>query len=263
MGFLPALEGFVALAYHYRSLQSGRPMMRLIYAICVLLVATSVQAAERHAITHDDLWLMPRVGAPVTSPDGSKVVFPLLEPSYKPTEQVADLWLVPSDGREPPRRITSGKGAEEGAAWSNDSHQLAFAAKRGDDKQAQIYIIDLARGGEAQRATKISTGASLPQFSPDGATLMFVSDVYPEALNDAHSERLAKEKKDQGFKARTYTSYPIRNWDKWVDGKQTHLFVQRIGEQTSRDLLAGSALISCRASIWPKGPRAGRRMARQ
>ena len=217
--------------------------MRLICAICVLLVATSVQAAERHAITHEDLWLMPRVGAPVTSPDGSNVVFQLLEPSYNQKEQVADLWLVPSDGRESPRRITSGKGGEDGAAWSNDSHQIAFSAKRGDDKQTQIYIIDLARGGEAQRATKISTGATLPKFSPDGSRVLFVSDVFPDAINDADSERQAKEKKDQKFKARTYTSYPIRSWDKWIDGKQTHLFVQRIGEQEPRDLLAGSALI--------------------
>lgn len=240
---LPALEAGVTLAYQCRHLTTGELMMRLICAVCVFLAATSLQAAEQHTITHEDLWLMPRVGAPATSPDGTKVVFSLSEPAYKKEEQVADLWLVPSDGREPPRRITSGKGGEDGAAWSNDSHQLAFAAKRGDDKQAQIYIIDLARGGEAQRATKISTGAASPQFSPDGSHVLFVSNVYAEALNDADSERLAQEKKDQKFKARTYTSYPIRNWDKWIDDKQSHLFVQKIGEQDSRDLLAGSALI--------------------
>ncbi|HET9033615.1 MAG TPA: S9 family peptidase [Dokdonella sp.] len=207
------------------------------------MATTGLHAAEKRVITHEDLWLMPRVGAPVTSPDGANVAFQLLEPAYKKEEQVADLWLVPSDGREPPRRITSGKGGEDSPAWSNDSHRLAFSAKRGDDKQAQIYIIDLARGGEAQRATKISTGATMPQFSPNGLHVLFVSNVYPEALNDADSERLAKEKKDQKFKARTYTSYPIRNWDKWIDEKQAHLFVQRIGEQDARDLLAGSALI--------------------
>jgi dipeptidyl aminopeptidase/acylaminoacyl peptidase len=217
--------------------------MRLICAICVVLVSTALQAAGSRPISHEDLWLMPRVGGPVVSPDGLNVVFPLTEPSYTKEEAVGDLWLVPSDGREPPRRITSGKGSETDPAWSNDSRQLAFAAKRGDDKQTQIYIMDLARGGEAQRATLISTGAASPQFSPDGANVLFVSEVYAEARNDADSERLAKEEKDRKFKARTYTSYPIRDWDKWIDGKQTHLFVQRIGEQSARDLLAGSQLI--------------------
>ncbi|MEO7935287.1 MAG: S9 family peptidase [Dokdonella sp.] len=220
--------------------------MRLILATAILLATSGLHAAERRAITHEDLWLMPRVGTPMTSPDGLNVAFPMLEPSYDKKEQVADLWLVPSDGHESPRRITSGKGGESDPAWSNDSHQLAFAAKRGDDKQPQVYIIDLFRGGEAQRATSISTGAAGPQFSPDGARILFLSDVDPKALNDVDSERLAKEEKDKKFNARVYTSYPIRYWDKWLDGKQTHLFVQRVGEQTSKDLLAGSALIKQR-----------------
>ncbi|MBL0165162.1 MAG: S9 family peptidase [Xanthomonadales bacterium] len=217
--------------------------MRLICAVCVLFAVTSLHAAERRAITHEDLWLMPRVGAPLASPDGTRVVFPLAEPSYKKEEQVADLWLVPSDGHEPPRRITSGNGVESDPAWSDDSRRLAFSAKRGDDKESQIYIIDLAGGGEAQRATRISTGATAPRFSPDGSRILFTSNVHAEALNDTDSERLAKQENDRKFKARAYTSYPIRDWDKWIDDKQGHLFVQKIGEQDSRDLLAGSSLI--------------------
>lgn len=217
--------------------------MRLICAVCVLLAVTSLQAAERRVITHEDLWLMPRVGSPVTSPDGVNVVFPMLEPSYDKKEQVGDLWLVPTSGHESPRRITAGKGGESDPAWSNDSRQLAFAAKRGDDEESQIYLIDLFRGGEAQRATTISTGAASPKFSPDGSQILFVSEVFAEAKDDADSKRLAKEEKDRKFKARVYTSYPIRYWDKWLDGKQSHLFVQRVGEQAPKDLLAGSALI--------------------
>ena len=217
--------------------------MRLTCTLLLLLITGGLQAAERRTITHEDLWLMPRVSAPEVSPDGLKVIFSLTEPAYKKDEQVGDLWIVPSDGHEPPRRITSGKGGESDPAWSNDSHRLAFSAKRGDDKQAQIHVIDLLRGGEAQPATHISTGATSPRFSPDGMHLMFVSEVYAEALNDADSERLAKEEKERKYKARSYTSYPIRNWDKWIDGKQAHLFVQKIGEREARDLLAGSALI--------------------
>ena len=217
--------------------------MRLLCTLCLFVLSVPLQAAAQRAITHEDLWLMPRVGAPVASPDGLYAVYPMLEPAYTKEEEVADLWLVPTDGREPPRRITSGKGGESDPAWSNDSRQVAFAAKRGDDKQPQIYVIDLARGGEAQRATRISTGAQMPRFSPDGARLLYVSSVFPGSRNDVDSERLAKEEKERKYKAHTYTSYPVRDWDKWIDGKQMHLFVQRIGEQDGRDLLAGSRLI--------------------
>jgi dipeptidyl aminopeptidase/acylaminoacyl peptidase len=217
--------------------------MRLILALCVLMAFTSSgQAATPRVITHEDLWLMPRVGAPQTSPDGLWAVFRLLEPSYEKKEEVSDLWLVPTDGREAPRRITAGKGGVIEPAWCADSRRLAFVAKRGDDKEPQVYVIDLARGGEAQRATRLSTGAQRPQFSPDGTRLLFVSKVPAGSRSDADSERLAKEEKDRKYKAHSYSAYPVRAWDKWIDDRRAHLFVQRIGDQEGRDLLAGTRL---------------------
>lgn len=221
-------------------------MMRFICTVVFLLLPAIASAAGKRPITHEDLWLMPRVGAPATSPDGQWAVFPLIEPSYVKEEQTSDLWIVPTDGRAAPRRITSGKGSESDPAWSPDSRLLAFSAKRGDDKESEIYVIDLARGGEAQRATRISTGAALPQFSPDGTRLLYSSSVPTQSRNDADSQRLAKEEEEKKYKARAYSSYPIRSWDAWIEDKQLRLFVQRIGEQDGRDLLAGSKLSTLR-----------------
>ncbi|MGB0135303.1 S9 family peptidase [Dokdonella sp.] len=217
-------------------------MMRFIFTIPFLLIPLLSAAAEKRAITHQDLWLMPRVGAPATSPNGQFAVFPLIEPSYVKEEQISDLWLVPTDGREAPRRITSGKGSELDPAWSSDSRLLAFSARRGDDKEPEIYVMDLARGGEAQRATRISTGAASPLFSPNGTRLLYTSKVPAKSRDDTDSQRLAKVEEGRKYKARAYASYPIRKWDTWLDDKQLHLFVQRIGEQDGRDLLAGTRL---------------------
>ncbi|MBN8481162.1 MAG: S9 family peptidase [Xanthomonadales bacterium] len=218
-------------------------MKRLMLASCVVLASFAVHAQPRTTITHEDLWQMPRVGAPQVSPDGRFVVFGVTEPSYKKDESVSDLWLVPTDGREPARRITADKVGESGVAWSTDSRRIAFSAKRGDDKQAQLYVLDLARGGEAQRVTKLSTGAAAPVFSPDGTRLLFSGRVPPGSMNDADSERLAKEEEERKYKARVYTGFPIRAWDKWLDDKQGRLFVQEIGRGDARDVLAGSALV--------------------
>lgn len=208
-----------------------------------LLLGANALAAGRATITHEDLWTMPRVGAPTTSPDGRWAVFSVTEPAYKKDETVSDLWIVPTDGSEPARRLTATKGGESGVAWSTDSHRLAFSAKRGEDKQAQIYLLDLARGGEAMRVTSLSTGAASPAFSPDGKRLLFSSRVDPAAANDADSVRIAKEAEERKYKAHVYTGFPIRSWDRWLDDKQTHLFVQTIGQEDARDLLAGSDLV--------------------
>ena len=212
------------------------------FIFILLAFSFGANAEEKKTITHDDLWLMPRVGAPVTSPNGLYAVFPVTEPSYKKDETVTHLWIVPTDGSGPARRLTANKSGESGVAWSADSKRIAFSAKRGDDKVAQIWILDLAQGGEAIKATILSTGATEPEFSPDGKHLLFVSEVYPEAKTDADNERIAKEREERKYRARVYTGFPVRNWDKWIDDKQPHVFVQTIGVNDACDLLAGSAL---------------------
>ena len=91
---------------------------------------------------------------------------------------------------------------------------------------AQIYVINIAEGGEAQRFSTISTGASAPQWSPDGKMLLYTNKVYPGNYSDSAYKKTAEEKKKIKYNARVYTSFPIRNWDVWLDEKQTHVYVQ-------------------------------------
>src|SRR5438477_6787345 len=109
-------------------------MLRLASA---LVLCASLFA--KNPITHEDVWLMKRVGAPIPSPDGKWVVFSLTEPAYDENNQVADLWIVPVDGSAKPRRLTNTKSAESGVAWSPDGRKLAFSAKREGDEASQIY----------------------------------------------------------------------------------------------------------------------------
>ncbi len=134
-----------------------------------LAAAASAQAPAKKPITHETLWMMKRVGAPVVSPDGRWAVYSVLEPSYEPKDAVSDLWLVATDGSTPARRITHTKEAKDDVDWSPDSTRIAFATKREGDEVAQIYILDLSPGGgEARRLTNLSTGASRPKWRPDG-----------------------------------------------------------------------------------------------
>ncbi len=215
-----------------------------------LLLFSSITAhaqttAGKKPITHESMWLMKRVGAPVPSPNGRWVVFSLVEPAYDDKDQVSDLWLVPADGSAQPRRLTFTKGGESGATWSPDSRRLAFSAKREGDEVNQIYVIDVASGGEAVRVTSLSTGARAPQWRPDGQALLFVSSVYPGTIDDEANKKIANERKNQKFKARVYDSFPIRNWDKWLEDTQPHVFVQTLEpEASAKDILAGTKLVA-------------------
>ena len=167
-------------------------------AACLLVpMVSAAQATAPKPITHEALWMMKRVGAPTVSPDGKWVIFSLMEPSYETDKAVSDLWLVPADGTQAPRRITDTKAPEEDVAWSPDSRSIAFSTKREGDEVEQIYILSLADGGEAHRLTAISTGAKSPKWRPDGKAILFESRVYPKALGDDANKKIAAEHKDR------------------------------------------------------------------
>ncbi|HVT45906.1 MAG TPA: hypothetical protein VMT00_16130 [Thermoanaerobaculia bacterium] len=149
---------------HSLRITSNRTI-RLIAAVAILTSSALAQTGGRAAPTHEALWMMKRVGAPSPSPDGRQVVFPVTEPSYNASEQIADLWIVPSDGSAKPRRLTATKATESDVNWSPDSRRIAFSSKREGDEAAQIYVIDLG-GGEAIRITSAPTGARKPPRLP-------------------------------------------------------------------------------------------------
>ena len=210
----------------------------------VLMCGAPATAQTRKAVlTHESLWTMKRVGDPAVSPDGKWVVVSVLEPSYEADKQVSDLWLVPADGSAAPRRITHTKAAESGVAWSPDSRQIAFATKRESDEVEQIYVLDIAAGGEARRVTEVSTGAAAPKWRPDGKAILFESQVWPGALDDAANREAAAEHKARKYNVRIYEHYPVRYWNQWLDDRHPTVMVQPLEPGApARDLLASTRL---------------------
>lgn len=208
-----------------------------------LLAAMSCTAIAR-PITHEDLWRMPRVAAPVPSPDGSQAVFTVTFPEYEADRSSTDIWLVATDGRGQPRQLTFDRGGESGLAWSPDGRRIAFVAKRGEDEAPQAFVLDLAGGGEARRVTGIVTGARNPAFSPDGRQLLFISNV-PRDSHDEESRRAqVTARKERKHSAMVFTGFPIRDWDRWRDDTQVRVFVQALEDGgEARDLLAGTELV--------------------
>src|SRR5687767_4679056 len=113
-------------------------------AAIVMAAPLSTQSQSKTPVTHEALWLMPRVGAPIVSPDGKWAVFSVLEPAYAAKDQRSDLWIVPVGGNAEPRRLTFTKESENNPAWSPDSRRIAFVTRRDDDQANQIYVLDVS-----------------------------------------------------------------------------------------------------------------------
>ena len=131
----------------------------------LILALLAIPALALEPMTHEDVWLMKRVGTPVLNPDGSLVVVSVTEPAYDDEEKESDLWIIATDGDAAPRRLTSSSGGEGAIAWSPDGSRIAFVTKREDDEEDQIYIMNMTGPGEARRLTDLSTGAGTPSLT--------------------------------------------------------------------------------------------------
>ncbi len=195
-------------------------------------------------MTPEDIWAMERVGAPVVSPDGKLAVFAVSVWSVEKNKSNSDLWLVPTDGTMPPRRLTWNEEADGSPSWSPDGKSIAFVSKRGNDKEkpAQLYVLSLA-GGEAQPLTDLPVSPSGAKWSPDGSRIFFAASTFPD-LNDEWDKvkkRLA-EQKDDKTQAKIAEGLWLRAWDAYAtDGTAAHLFVLDVATRKVRDLMPGFA----------------------
>ena len=225
-----------------------RSLPMMVLSMLLLLAPPLVAQAddELRPVTHEDVWLMKRLGTPAVSPDGKHAVVSIMVPSYEKDGDVTDLWLITVDGSAPPRRLTATKGGESGVDWAPDGSAIAFSAKRdeGDDAKAQIHVLPMDGPGEAVAITDLSTGASNPKWSPDGTMIAFESAVWPDAEGDEANAEQTKAEKDDGINVSRYEIFPIRSWNTWRSEKQTRLFVQaaEAGAEVE-DLLFGTELV--------------------
>ena len=206
------------------------------HILLITLILLAPVAAR--PLSHEDVWLFRRLGAPKVSPNGDWAVLSVSEPAYDKDKKVSDLWLVPTDGRRPPRRLTSTPGSEGGVEWSQQSDRIVFTAKRGKDKHRQVYIMDMTQPGEALRASSHPLPCSNPMFTPDGKSVIFESQVYPGATDPESQQRAKKEAEDRKENVSSYEGFPIRYWDHWLDHRHPRPYLLKIGESKARDLLA-------------------------
>ncbi len=216
----------------------------------VLLSMPSAALAEAKRVpTHEDIWLMKRVGAPRVSPDGRWIVVSVVEPAYEDNAQLSDLWLIDTTARNSTRRLTSTRRPEQGVVWSSDSRRIVFSAQRDGDDTSQIYMLDFAAGGEAQRLTDLSGGARGAVFSRDGRMLAFITLMYPGARSEGINREMLEAQRARKANVRIYDSFPIRAWDRWLDERQPRVMLQKLdadgaADGKPRDLMLDSAMLA-------------------
>ncbi len=219
-------------------------MKKIIYLLSLIVVgvlhAVEHSAASKHTITHEDVWLMNRIGGAVPSPDGKWAVILVTLPAYDIKDQVTDFWIKSLTDDTAAVKLTTSGQAKSLPVWSPDSKQIAYSMKGKGTAPSQIHCLNLADKIDTQ-LTSLLLGASAPKWSPSGLQLLFVSPTYPGALTENDNEAADKQYKARKYNVRSYEQFPPRYWNEWLDDKKLHPFIQdvKLGAKAV-DLLAGS-----------------------
>ena len=162
-----------------------------------------------------------RVGSPVVSPDGERVVYAVRETDMEAGKGRFDLWLSPVAGGDP-QRLTRHEANDTGPAWSGDGKWIYFLSNRGDS--SQVWRIS-PEGGEAEKVTDLSLSVVTFRLSPSADRMAVSLSVDADCEDMACSAERNEARKNRNTSGAVYDQLFIRHWDRWLDETQSQLFL--------------------------------------
>lgn len=175
----------------------------------------SLTEAERTggAFTPEIMWKMGRLGTPVLSPDGTQIVYPVTYYDISANHGQTRLMVQDFAGGDPQVLVDKGSSASWHPVEAGSVTYLAVDAKGA----RQLFSQSL--GGKVQQLSDIPGGIDYYWFSPDGRRLLYSQSVQlGKTTGDLYPDLPLAN-------VRIVDSLMYRHWNRWTDGKYSHLFV--------------------------------------
>ncbi|UCH82783.1 MAG: S9 family peptidase, partial [Candidatus Latescibacterota bacterium] len=209
--------------------------------LCLLAIAialpAAVLAAEKRALTIEDLYKIKSVSDPQYSPDGKMVAFTVSEYFLEKGKSNSDIWVMRADGSGL-KQMTRHEKGDWHPRWSPDGQWLLFVSTR--EGTPQVWKMPVG-GGEATQVTDFYMGVNDPRWLPDGLHIVFYTDVWPECGADNDCNKKLADDMDEGpVHAHLADDLLYRHWTHYSDGRRWHTFLYNIETEEYVDLTPGN-----------------------
>jgi dipeptidyl aminopeptidase/acylaminoacyl peptidase len=205
-------------------------MRRLLLFLLVFAFTVCALAQVKHPFTFEDMMKLKRVGDPQVSPDGKWVIFSVADVDLDANTKTPHIWIVPTAGGQE-REIVADQDADR-PRWAPDGKRFAFLSTKEGGSQVWVADFDSKAGtvSSVREVTFLKMETSGELWSPDGKTIIFVADVYPECdggppakeynCNLGKIDQVEKSK----VKAEIFDRLLYRHWNAYKEGKRSHIF---------------------------------------
>lgn len=193
-------------------------------------------------LTAEALWRVPRVGAPVPSPDGACAAVPVTTYDLATDKGRTRLWIVPADGAAP-RPLTSPDLDAREPAWSPCGRRLAFVRKGAEkDAKPQLHVMGLD-GTEPEKLTDLPLGTFDPMWTHDGRAILFAAKLLRGHLTPEATRTELARRAERGTEPYVTEDRFFRYWDQWIaQGEVVHLFRLDLATRAVTDLMPSTSL---------------------
>ena len=195
---------------------------RLPASLVVFLLAAPAAAQPRtHDVTIDDYFTLATITQFAVSPDGEHVAYCDARWQQSTDDRKADLWVVPTDGKGKPTRLTSERANERHPRWAADSKAVYVLANRKReaekkppyDGSTQVWRVPL-NGGEPQAVTRVEGGVSGFDYAAKADELFYSVDA-TATDEDAFTKLRTTYKADYGHGTRKVSEVYRLDLDTW------------------------------------------------
>ena len=196
--------------------------MKLRMLALAALMAAGGAMAEPHGFTVEDMVKMERVGNPVLSPDGNRVIYTVRTTDIDKNRGHTEIWMLDlRSTRAQPQRLTHNEASSSDPEWSASGDAIYFLSSRSGS--SQVWRLPMS-GGEPSPVTDLPVDVGTFRVSPTGDRIAFSAEVFRDCPDLACTKKRLDDKPKTHTDGQVYDRLFVRHWDTWADGRNTVLF---------------------------------------